>query len=158
MAEELSGRELDAEIARLLGWRWMRPITGMAEIFMPPDKQRSSALNPCEHPDNPFAWQMPDLPLYSSDPAAARDLREILRKRGWLVQLKLMPDGFPWRNDNDEIQVHKKVYCELLWMGRDTSEDVRRRMKSRCFGFGDTEEEATARACLQALRAEKESA
>jgi hypothetical protein len=83
-------------------------------------------------------------PRFFESPTGCASLREFLRQKGFLVELKAVPDGFPFRNNHEPSTVasSRPAWCKLYSMAPGVA-------WFRCFplhSFGDTEEESVVRA------------
>lgn len=65
-----------------------------------------------------------------------------LRDEGWLVAVKLMPNGFSFLSDDenwkDQPKLYTCVYCSLSWMPTNTLENIRKRIWYHPHGWSDT--------------------
>lgn len=94
-----------------------------------------------------------DINPYVSDIAQTWAVVEELRRIGWLVVIKAIPDGFPFMLDNDDprARLEKTYICSLTWMPTDTQEGVRRRIQAHPWAFGETIGRAVCRVALEAI-------
>jgi hypothetical protein len=141
MASETSvaaGRETDARVAASLGWSEVREAGGFLCGSPPGDSYAT------------------EVPHYSASPAAALEVVEALRQRGWLVILKAMPDGLPFLAfENTEIRV--RYVASGQWMRNLTPADTGLRIHAHPTGMADTLALATARLALECVAAEEEA-
>ncbi|HEX8564107.1 MAG TPA: hypothetical protein VF648_00465 [Pyrinomonadaceae bacterium] len=93
-------------------------------------------------------------PAYSSLINMAWIIVEHLRRQGWLVTVKEMPDGFPFEIGamEREGEINRRAVCELRWMPTNEHENTRKRINCHPFAAPDT---APLAICLAALEAEE---
>ncbi len=89
------------------------------------------------------------VPPYSTDIEFAWRVVEKLSEQGWLVVVKQIPAGFPYRGEGEEV-FPLQVAVELTWMPHATPADHRRR-SLRPFALSDTAPAAICRCALEAL-------
>ena len=77
----------------------------------------------------------------------AGEIREFLRRNMFLVELKILPDGYLWRDNHEpsEPVSTKRAYCRCYPVG-DCDVKPSNPLFYRIHGFGDTETEAVLRA------------
>jgi hypothetical protein len=93
-------------------------------------------------------------PPYVSDTAAAWVVAEKLRELGWLVVVKMIPDGHPFLLDQDDprARLHKRYTCSLTWIaGRAAAGDAHKYIFAHPWAFGETLGQAICRAALESL-------
>lgn len=103
-------------------------------------------------------WVYPsNVSRYSNDPGAALVVVEHLRRAGWLMILKAMPNGLPFLagagmgpGEGQEIQVRYVVSGQ--WMRRETAEGTRRSIHAHPVGLADTLALAVCRCALECVR------
>lgn len=124
-----------------------REVMGWTDVDLDSDGQCFCGIRP----DQPGRGLY--VPPYSRELGAAWLVVEKLRQDGWLVTVKLMPDGFPFRGSVDSDEQWKvKVAVELTWMPQKTAEDCRRSITLHPFALGDEVPETICKAALEAVR------
>jgi hypothetical protein len=92
----------------------------------------------------------------TSDSYAWRFVVPALQKRGWLVVVKAMANGFYFRSGEVEPITYTLPFCcELYWQPTTDLANIRRRIHGRQTAFGETMAEAVCRAGLLGVEAEK---
>jgi Phage ABA sandwich domain len=171
-----AGRELDALIAeKLLGWRWFAvgaekwirvglwppedgrhtrwnlPSSAVDVTGREQEYKRFSEWYRCgSYGNNPTTG----LPHYSSDIGAAWLVVEALRQQGWLVEVKEMPDGFPFLGPDDmdpQPRIFRRACCFLHWVSTQGVDNTRRYIHLHPSGLGHTTPEAICRAALDSV-------
>lgn len=97
-------------------------------------------------------WSL--VPRYSTNIQDAWQVVEHLRRQGWLVVVKEMPDGFPFLGPDDmdpQPRVFRRACCSLQWISTKGVENTRRSIHLHPIGLGDTVPEAICRAALDAV-------
>lgn len=120
MAELEAGRELDRLVAeRVMGWR----VFGTPEVY-------AYWTEPYEGEKR--LGDMPSLPRFSTDIAAAWTVVERMREMKWLVRVQEMPDNYPYLdNMTGEPLFYAKAYVTMEWMPR-ISERTGKLVMPRC--------------------------
>lgn len=107
-----------------------------------------------ESPDAPWPGIGPGQtpPWYSRSIPKAWEVVEKLRDAGWLVVVKAMPEGFPFRGEHDSERWQARYAVELTWMPLQTAADMRRAIYLQPCALADSLPEAVCRAALEAVR------
>jgi hypothetical protein len=101
-------------------------------------------------------WLYPsEVPPYSRDTAASIQVVEALRQESWLVTMKAMPAGFPFRASSTDEPIPYRYVVETMWMPLRTVGDMRRSIHARCVGMADTLALAVCRCALECIDARK---
>ncbi|MBC8488493.1 MAG: hypothetical protein H8D45_20895 [Bacteroidetes bacterium] len=87
------------------------------------------------------------VPEFSKKIKFAWHIVEKLQADGWLVTIKVMPEGFPFIVFDDN-KVMSRAVCELLWMDTSTTDNLQRRLYRNPVAFADTAPLAICRAAL----------
>lgn len=104
-------------------------------------------------------------PRFSTDPAAAKEVTELLRRRGWLVVVKHMPDGFPFILGNDAVtdpKVRSTHFAEAQYVGHQLKperelNDYQKRMRmSHPLSFAEGAELVVCCLALEVAHLERE--
>lgn len=144
----LTGRELDAAVAEyVMGWRGTEAVhwgwkPSPEWCGMPPEEQKERAI---------FASGRGIVPYYSTFIRESWEVVEKLRSLGWLVVLKAMPEGFPFRFQDDETKVHRRYVCSANWMPIKTPGDCRRYIHANPYSFDDSAPLAVCRCALYCI-------
>lgn len=95
---------------------------------------------------------------YTGDMGDAWIVVEALRQKGWLANVKDMPDGFPFTIQIDlhvePKKINRRACAVFIWMRRDTPEDTRKFIHSKTFSVADHPAKAICLAALKVLEFE----
>lgn len=80
--KEMTGRELDAAVAKVMGWRWVLTDDHPCCVFMSPVDQQKSGGRILDGPTDSVGLGLSDVPAYSTDHAAAYEMEAELERRG----------------------------------------------------------------------------
>lgn len=165
-----AGRELDFLIAeKVLGWRWFKIVS--TAVLIPPWRLDFMRAHPVLYEEiggsgdlkREFLdgrWfgggettKFQDVPHYSTDWSGVGQIVEALNRVGWLVTIKQIPDGYPFRGPEDmepRPLIFRRAVCELTWMLMETPEGIHKSIFHNPLALADATPLAVCRAALLA--------
>jgi hypothetical protein len=148
VGETLQQSVMSRQIAEWMGYGPGRVLDGFM-LRNPSESRLGDVTDNVQYAGKEDCWQSSSA-LYEEAGHSA-ELREFLRRKGFLVELKGMPDGYPFRSNGEPSMPvsAKRFYCRCYPVA--SAMGTIYEHMARMHGFGDTEEQAVLLAAYQVL-------
>lgn len=104
---------LEIAIAKCHGWRVeQNGFTHLYELVSPDYSLSAYGRSEAE------AWKQAQLPRWARSDTLALQLAEELRQAGWLISIKLMPEGGEFTSNEGDVSLMTPCMIEYEWMRR----------------------------------------